>query len=488
MKRIAGILASWTALALGAAAQAQNDDSVPRIEWRDCPWTQTEAHPARCGNLVVLQSRAAPDGPRIRMFFAIYPPAPPAGSAPESGAPTEARPDPIVVVPGGPGALFNPPVAYVMNGLAALRRTREIIIVDQRGVGRSEPRIACAEQGGRRRASIECLDDLKARGIDPRAFNTEETTRDIADLRRALGRASWNAIGASYGSRVVLRLAQIDPAGTRSVVSIASLPLRPSLSRNENVELRRALLDRLFADCAAEPACDTAYGNLAFKLARIRVVLRERARTPITAQTSDTLRHLAELERRTGGIERALIARLDWAEELPKLPRVVAELDEFLRGTRPLDRTHLDAIYGVGAHRPMPPIDNTMILVTTRCPEDVLPEERTPRRGRVEMRDACSFFTAAPVADMPAAVTPPVLILTGAYDIRTLSIWSDEIAARFPGSVVARMGDAGHDVSYRHPCGNAVMNAFVADPKARPDLGCVAAHARPKFEVPEPVR
>jgi hypothetical protein len=32
------------------------------------------------------------------------------------------------------------------------------------------------------------------------------------------------------------------------------------------------------------------------------------------------------------------------------------------------------------------------------------------------------------------------------------------------------------------------MNAFVADPAAKLDLGCVAKHARPKFEVPETVQ
>ncbi len=72
--------------------------------------------------------------------------------------------------------------------------------------------------------------------------------------------------------------------------------------------------------------------------------------------------------------------------------------------------------------------------------------------------------------------------------VREFGALAGQIAARFPGAVVARMGDAGHDVSYRHPCGNALMNAFVADPKAKLDLGCLASHVRPKFEVPEPVR
>ena len=98
------------------------------------------------------------------------------------------------------------------------------------------------------------------------------------------------------------------------------------------------------------------------------------------------------------------------------------------------------------------------------------------------------MFEPTPVPDAPGASLPPLLVLTGAYDIRTLSIWSGLIGARYPSAIVARLGDAGHDISYRHPCANALMNAFVADPKAKLDLACVERHARPKFEVPDPVR
>jgi len=487
VRRFAQIVAALIAAAPCAAwAEGPAEGAVPRVEWRACPWTQGETAEARCGDLVVPQSRRAPDGSPIRVFFAIYHTTAAAGGEPP-------LPDPIVVVPGGPGALFNPPVAYVMNGLAELRRRREIIIIDQRGVGRSVPRLACEPEtqaeSAPRPSILQCLARLKQRGVDPTAFNTEETARDLADLRLALKLAAWNPIGASYGSRVVLRLAQIDPAGTRAVVSMASLPLAPSLSRPENQEGRRALLDRLFADCAAEPACEAAYGNLAFKLARIRFILRRTAGEPPPPEGDATLGHLRAVERRTRGIERALIARLDWSEELPKLPRAIAELNDFLSGTRPLDRPHIDAIYGVDAKRGMPPIDDTLIFVTTRCPEDVLPAARPNARGeRADRRDACSQFAAEPVPDTPPSATPPLLVLTGAYDIRTLSIWSEEIGARFPGAVVARMGDAGHDVSYRHPCANSLMNAFVADPQAKLDLACVARHTRPKFEVPEAVR
>lgn len=477
MRRTLFPLAALLALLAPAAARAQ-DQPTPRIEWRDCPWTQAPTAEARCGNLVTRQQHAAPDSPEIRVFFAVY--------RATGAGPT--LPDPIVVVPGGPGALFNPPVAYVMQGLAELRRRREVIIIDQRGVGRSRPRLVCEEEPAndgavpRRPSALDCLAKLRASRIDPAAYSTEETARDLLDLRVALNLAAWNAMGASYGSRVVLRLMQIDPAGTRSAVIMASLPLAPSLGRADNALFRRALLTRLFQDCAAEPACAQAYGDLAQKFARIQELLKPDAARP-TPEAQDVYAHLLEIEHRTGGIAAAMIRRLDWAEELPKLPRAVADLHDFLEGKKLIARTRIDEIYGLAMPRRLPPVDQTLIFSTTRCPEDVLPEGRS-QGGR---RDTCSYFAAAPVADTPPEKPAPLLILSGAYDIRTLTGWSDEIAARVPGSILVRFGDHGHDVSYRHPCGNALMTAFVEQPGARLDLSCVEAHKRPKFEVPETV-
>ena len=481
MGRFALKLVALLAAFAPGPALAQAADAAPRIEWRPCPWTTPAPAEARCGHLVAPQSRTAPGGPQIKMFFAIY----------RATGAEPALSDPIVIVPGGPGALFNPPVAYVMQGVAELQRRREIIIIDQRGVGRSQPRLVCeaepADDGAappRRQSPRDCLARLKARGVDPAAFSTEETAQDLRDLRVALKLEAWNPMGASYGSRVVLRLMQIDPAGTRAAVIMASLPLAPSLARADNALFRRALLARLFEDCAAQPACAAAYGDLAAKFARIQAMVKPGATIP-SPDAQDAYGHLIEIERRTGGIAAALIRQLDWAEELPKLPRAVSELHDFLAGAKLLARARIDAIYGLAMPRRLPPLDLTLIFSTTRCPEDVLPAAGADRdEGR---RGACAAFAPAPVADTPPAQVAPLLILTGAYDIRTLTGWSDEIKERVPGSILARFGDYGHDVSYRHPCGNALMNAFVADPKAKLDLSCVEQHQRPKFEAPDTV-
>ncbi len=448
-------------------------DVAPRVEMAACPWPAMPERP-RCGYLIADQSRLRVGGPKIKVFFSIVPSLAHAPAA-----------DPIVVLPGGPGALFNPPVDYVMSGLAELRKQRDVILVDQRGVGRSEPHLWCAN-GGRRESN--CLARLKERGIDPADFNTEETAHDLRDLRRALKHERWNAMGASYAGRVVLRLMQIDPQGTRAAVVMAPLPLAPSLARPDNAEQRRTAWRRLVAECTADARC-ARQGDIGEKLRAIATALKsEQAPASIPP---DLFAQWRRLDRHHGGIEAALIRRLDWPDELPRLPRAVGELFEFLNGKIVLDRARLDAIYagetkaGDGAR--IPPIDRSFIGAIVRCREDVLPARAAAEQGNgptLGPGNICSFFASAPVKDEPPAQPPPLLIQTGAYDVRTPTAWSDEIAAQVPGSILARMGDTGHGVSYRHPCGNALMTAFIADPGAPLDLGCVAKHARPSFAAP----
>jgi pimeloyl-ACP methyl ester carboxylesterase len=461
---LAGVLA-----APAAAAHAQ-----PReIEWVKCPWEHTGEPAPRCGYLVAPQTRGSPSDGTIRMFFSILPS--------RSSAPVS---DPVVIVPGGPGALFNPPVAYVLDGLEEIRKQRDIIIVDQRGVGRSEPRLWCDEN---RRGPPHCLVRLKERGIDPAAFNTEETTRDLADLRRALGLARWNPMGASYGSRVVLRLMQVDPEGTRAVVSMASLPLGPSLARPDYAKSRRAALTLLFDACAADKACAAAYGALGEKVAALGPALK--STQPPPQLSAELWTFLRETDRDHGGIEAALIRRLDWTDELPRIPRAISDLHALVSEGKPLDRARIRAIYaGEGASSRIPPIDRSYIGASIRCREDVLPARAangSASRPTLGPGSICSYYSAAPVADAPPPPPgPPLLLLSGVYDVRTPAIWSDEIAARTPGAILIKIGDSGHGISYRHPCANALMTDFIADPAAPLDRLCVAKHDRPRFEPP----
>jgi hypothetical protein len=81
---------------------------------------------ARCGDLVVPENRARPTGRTIRLAVAIVPPV--------SATPAS---DPVVYLAGGPGGSAIAAAPGLID--AGLNRDRELILMDQRGVGFSNP-------------------------------------------------------------------------------------------------------------------------------------------------------------------------------------------------------------------------------------------------------------------------------------------------------------------------------------------------------------
>ncbi|HEX9311287.1 MAG TPA: hypothetical protein VGA30_00480, partial [Actinomycetota bacterium] len=86
--------------------------------------------PHACGYLTVLEDRTRPHGPKIRLFYLRVQP---------EGGPTE--PEPITSV----GQEIGQPPDYGSNAGIAASSGRELILLDQRGVGHSKPSLACPE-------------------------------------------------------------------------------------------------------------------------------------------------------------------------------------------------------------------------------------------------------------------------------------------------------------------------------------------------------
>ena len=211
----------------------------------------------RCGKVAAPRSYNRPDAGQFDLAVVI--------AAPADGP---AAPDPVVYISGGPGA----PLTVFAGAQAGQPYAphRALVLVDQRGTGRSEPRI-CPEtapalldaavnvaanpaepaQAARRAAYAACRNEAAARGLDLRDFGTRTTAEDFDRVRRALGFQRWNVYGESYGTAVARTLAALHPDTVRSLVlDSVYVPDRAPWS----VIAGRAEAD-FFANCAATPAC-----------------------------------------------------------------------------------------------------------------------------------------------------------------------------------------------------------------------------------------
>lgn len=237
----------------------------PRFEPGPCPF---EAEPEvleqfRCGSLTVLEDRARPDGRTLKLAVAVL-----------SSTSDTPLPDPVVLVPGGPGDSYLRRFAGAV--VSTFRADREVVVLDPRGTGFSEPSVCSdldqerqrirwvvdLEPEERRREELAALErcrrEIEREGIDVSQYNTRTDALDLDDLRRALGYDRWNFLGSSYGALVALEGLRTTPKGIRSVVLDGPVP--PDVGRSIEEQNRKFAdaLSRLFSLCAEEPSCDSA--------------------------------------------------------------------------------------------------------------------------------------------------------------------------------------------------------------------------------------
>jgi pimeloyl-ACP methyl ester carboxylesterase len=185
-------------------------------------WAQT---PADLSKLTVLEDRAKPDGRRIELAYAVL----------QSTSKTPGPP--IVYLDGGPGGsgigLYR--VEEYKQTFDALRAAGDVVLLSQRGTGFSTPRLVCRDasptpvpadvfRSAARMTevlaprSLRCAAELREKGIDLNAYNTEASADDLEDLRKALGAPKISLLGFSYGTHLALTAIRRHPNSIDRVI------------------------------------------------------------------------------------------------------------------------------------------------------------------------------------------------------------------------------------------------------------------------------
>jgi pimeloyl-ACP methyl ester carboxylesterase len=229
---------------------------------------------ARCGTLAVPEDPAAPGGPTVELFVARVP-----------SLSSSPRPDPLVLIAGGPGESTVDMYLQLKGAFEPARRERDVILVDQRGTGRSAAGFDCGvpdelsldTAGDERLAKYidQCLGELEH---DPRFYTTSVAVQDLDRVRAALGIEQWNVYGVSYGTRVAQHYLRRFPERARSVILDGVVPPELALGPDIAREAQRAL-DRIFARCAADEGCEAHFPNLP---AEFRELLARLDKEPVT--------------------------------------------------------------------------------------------------------------------------------------------------------------------------------------------------------------
>jgi pimeloyl-ACP methyl ester carboxylesterase len=416
---------------------------------------------ARCGTLSVPEDRAQPSGRRIDIFVAVLP----ANTA-------SPRRDPFVILAGGPGQAASR-LAPFASRLAEIRRTRDIVLIDQRGTGRSSP-LACEALAPRddplealatdpAPMARECLAELATKGIDPTRYTTRAWIDDLEAVRQAQGYAKLNLWGGSYGSRVALEYLRAYPSHVRSVILDGVAP--PDLRTPLDIwPTRERAIDAVLAACEASSACRRAHPDLGATLARIARDLGEGGRV------------VSVPDPRTGAsLEITLTQDAFFAGLLPLtyVPELASLLPEVIERAAMGDYGPLVASARlVGGE--ISEQTNAALHYSVVCNEDAPRIRAGDRRVLADLRmrsladkvlavcDVWPRGLPAPASAEPVASDVPVLILSGALDPVTPPAYGEKVAATLPNSRHIVAGGYGHIVS-PHGCAPRLLAAFVAD-------------------------
>lgn len=231
---------------------------------------------ALCGTYEVFENRETRSGRKLSLRIVLLPATGPAPA-----------PDPVFFLAGGPGegaaAESAPDLAH-----SPLRKLRDLVLVDTRGTGESNP-LSCRIWGDGTRldhifpldAAIACRDELRQKA-DLTRYTTAAAMDDVDDVRRHLGYGKVNLIGGSYGTYAAQVFLVRHPEAVRSVVlSGVAKPGDPSpLYHARNSQHALELLAR---DCAAEPACHAVFPRFPEE---VSTVLGRLERQPVRVQVT----------------------------------------------------------------------------------------------------------------------------------------------------------------------------------------------------------
>jgi pimeloyl-ACP methyl ester carboxylesterase len=452
--------------------------SFPMLQ--PCTLEKVEA-PAFCGKLDVPENRDIRGGRTIALNVAVVPARSPSRLA-----------DPVVAfLGGGPGVAGVPELTSFLATNAELARDRDVIAIDARGTGESNP-LRCPMGGGAKavqaflagelppdeiracRARLEAVADLSA-------YTTAAAADDADAVRRWLGYGPINVYGGSYSSRIALVYAQRYPLQTRTAVLKSPMPfaLRNPLQTARDSQ---ASLDRLFADCAADAGCSAAFPTLRDDFYSVMTTLATAPRSVEVDKEPVAI---------TPAVFAGVIRRMLYSEKTQSaIPLTIAALRD--GNPAPLQRI-------LGAAGQIDRVLNTGLFLSVTCAEDVAAYDAadvvsatrgtfTGDRLAGTLLNICGIWPQGQFPrdfDRNKRSPVPTLVIAGALDPQTPPRWADEVRKLLPNTTVVVAEGIAHTGTT--PCLTGILQRFVSAPNAAAtiDTSCAKSGGRPPFTLPK---
>jgi pimeloyl-ACP methyl ester carboxylesterase len=463
-------------LCLSACSQGNTFTALDRLQ--PCATVDGPVD-AYCGTFTVFENRETRQGRTLDLKIIVLP-----------ALGNEAKPDPLFFLAGGPGQGAAEMARPLREMFRRVQTDRDIVLVDQRGTGKSHP-LNCKSDQNSLATLSEPLETAMARmrrcaaslDADLRLYTTTIAMDDLNDVREYLGYDQINLYGGSYGTRAALVYLRRHEPTVRSVILDGVAPPDMRLPLFMGRDGQRAL-DRLLSDCEADDACRAKFPDLA---TRLRTLVTALDASPVPVRLTHPRTGIAEDVRVNGEfVVNVLFGALYSPVTSTLLPELIARAERHdFQGLLALAMANESAGENMA-------IGMQMSVVCAedypRISEEQIQQESTQtifgRHLLTSRMKICEFWPRGDVAPdyyEPVRSNVPVLVLSGDLDPVTPPEWGESVLPDLSNSRHIVVPATGHG-AISTGCGMRILRAFVdAATFDQLDTSCLQALKRPPF-------
>lgn len=397
---------------------------------------------AQCGSISVPENQRDPHGRQLALGVVVL-----------SGDGGGERREPIFLLAGGPGQAATSLQAWAATVFQSLRRTRDIVLIDQRGSSGTN-RLGCALAPGTFFVPADadrCVARL-SQTATLSLYGTESFIEDLELVRRTLGYGRIVVYGASYGTRAAYAYARRYPESVRAAVLLAPAPVSMPVL-DSFVDDGRRSLDAIVANCLADRACAQAFPHLKTDVEHFRATITDPFRVlglQFLQYSAATAAHIPSIISKAAS---GNLAPLDSA------------IDEF--------RQQLAEQLALGLH------------LTIICAEDLsfgaTGENSTVRQHYVRACRSWPRVAVSPTFHDAVRLSVPALILVGEWDPVTSPRWARVAANQFSPSQLVILPKASHLLDGFEACTGVLIAGFLD--RGAADTSCVTTVRRPSYAL-----